>query len=154
MHISQSHGSFLWNIPAQMSWMRLASGFASCVFSSWCCNDAEFTKVMQQNDQLHRVAAELRQKLEVLQITVGNTIGECYGADQACVIEVTDEWVGYLHVHQFATEANFDFLHVNDVAYSRIMSTPPFNGVVPNGTIFWSADCTFNEAGFKIYRTT
>ena len=124
-----------------MSWMRLASGFAFCVVSAWCCDDAEFTNVMQHNDQLQRAVTELLQKLEALQmeelnrrmqesdvaccpcdVTVGHTTigpplnpfwqvtsGECqleddcltspnypenYGEDQACEIEITDEWVG------------------------------------------------------------
>ena len=174
-----------------MSWMRLASGFAFCVFSAWCCDDAEFTKVMQHNDQLQRAVTELLQKLEALQMEELNrrmqesdvaccpcneppnpfwnvTSGESqledgcltspnypenYGVDQACEIEITDEWVGYLDVHHFATEANFDFLSVSDVWYSGTVSSPPFDGVIPSGTIFWTADNIYNDAGFKICRT-
>ena len=192
--------SFLRNIPAQMSWMRLASGFAFCVLSSWCCDDAEFTKVMQHNDQLKRAVTELLQKLEALQmeelnrrmqesdvvccpcsVTVGNTTigppldpfwqvtsGDCvleddcltsgnyplnYFDNAACEIEITDEWVGYLDVHHFETEEYFDFLTVNNVEYSGTMSSSPFNGVIPSGTILWTSDYIVNKAGFKICRT-
>ena len=75
------------------------------------------------------------------------------GVDQACTIEITDEWVGYLDVHQFGTGEKVDLLYVNDVAYPGIMPIPLFNGVLPKGTIFWSADHEYNEAGFKICRT-
>ena len=78
---------------------------------------------------------------------------ENYGEHQACEIHITDEWVGYLDVHHFATEHYFDFLIVNDVEYSGAVSSPPFDGVIPSGTIFWTADYIFNEAGFKICRT-
>ena len=76
-----------------------------------------------------------------------------YGVDQACEIEITDEWVGYLDVHHFETEANFDFLFVNDVPYSGTLSSPPFDGVIPSGTILWTADYSINAAGFNICRT-
>ena len=61
---------------------------------------------------------------------------EDYDVNQACEINITDEWVGYLDVHQFATEANFDFLYVNNVGFSGAVSSPPFDGVIPSGTIF------------------
>ena len=184
-----------------MSWMRLASGFAFCVFSAWCCDDAEFTKVMQQNEQLQRAVTELLQKLEALQmeelnrrmeesdvaccpcnVTVGHTTvgpplnpfwqvtsGECqleddcltspnypedYDVNQACEINITDEWVGYLDVQHFETEEYFDFLIVNDVEYSGTLLHPLFDGVIPNGTIFWSSDYVSTDPGFKICRTS
>ena len=43
--------------------------------------------------------------------------------------------------------------YVNDVPYSGTVSKPPFDGVIPNGTIFWTADYIYNKAGFKICRT-
>ena len=76
-----------------------------------------------------------------------------YDVKQACVIEIMEELVGFFFVHQFETEESFDFLCVNEVEYSGTVGTPRFHGVVPNGSIFWTADYIYNEAGFKICRT-
>ena len=75
--------------------------------------------------------------------------------DQACVIEITDEWIGYLDVHQFATEENFDFLYVNDCSvlghYGKSLLSMECHSV--RDDLLELADYIYNEAGFKICRT-
>ena len=58
---------------------------------------------------------------------------EGYGETQACVIEITDEWVGYLDVQEFNMEVNLGTLFLNKA-------------------FIWSTDDIESATGVKICR--
>jgi len=70
-----------------------------------------------------------------------------YPVDSSCTLDVSAGSSMPLHVEEFATELNFDFLTVNGEAYSG--SSGP-EGIVPSGQITWSADYSVSQSGWKL----
>ncbi|CAE7032759.1 rngB [Symbiodinium sp. CCMP2592] len=70
-----------------------------------------------------------------------------YPNDDACTIQVPSNNSLRIAAGEFSTEANYDLLIVNGVAYSG--SDGP-SGIVPTGPITWSADDTGADSGWRI----
>ncbi|CAE7639871.1 Ctrb1 [Symbiodinium sp. CCMP2456] len=70
-----------------------------------------------------------------------------YNNNRDCEIEVAPGNTKAIMVAQFSTEARYDFLEVNGLAFSGQIG--PEN-VVPSGVIKWDADYSITDAGWRL----
>ena len=76
-----------------------------------------------------------------------------YPANDACTIAISSNWTGSINVIAFDVESGFDFLYVNEMAYSGSLQVAQLAGLqelVPAGNITWTTDTYVEEEGWKL----
>ena len=78
-----------------------------------------------------------------------------YPALHSCTKSIGTKWSGVISVEGFATEGNCDCLFVNNFGFSGSLEDVQLaglDGLLPNGSIIWSADISSESSGWKICR--